>query len=90
MFDNEQKISITITAKDYAGNVLNEYTYYIITEMRSCGENRKVNSDLGNLDSNNPVTLCDSSGNTWVVWQAGPAGSRDIYVSKLPTGGGKL
>jgi beta propeller repeat protein len=86
VFGNEQKISITITAKDYAGNVLNEYTYWIITEMISFGQNMKVNSDLGNIDNSRPVTVCDSGGNTWVVWQAGPDGSRDIYISKLPDG----
>ncbi|MBC8469017.1 MAG: hypothetical protein H8D56_06055 [Planctomycetes bacterium] len=87
MFDNEQDITITITAFDYAGNELKSYEYHIITEMRSFGQNRKVNSDLGNIDSSHPVTVCDSiSGNTWVTWQAGPVGSRDIYVSKLPSG----
>jgi len=86
IFGNEQKISITITAKDYAGNELKEYTYYIITEMLSFGKNYKVNSDLGSIDSSGPVTVCDSNGNTWVAWQAGQVGSRDIYISKLPDG----
>jgi hypothetical protein len=86
MFNHEQKVTVTITAYDYAGNPLQTKTYYIITEMISFGQNNKVNSDLGDIDSNNPVTVCDSSGNTWVVWQAGPDGSRDIYVSKLPAG----
>ena len=86
MFDYEQKVTVTITAYDYAGNPLQTKTYYIITEMISFGQNHKVNSDLGNIDSSQPVTVCDGSGNTWVVWQAGPVGSRDIYVSKLPDG----
>jgi hypothetical protein len=86
VFNHEQKVTVTITAYDYAGNPLQTKTYYIITEMISFGQNNKVNSDLGDIDSNNPVTVCDSSGNTWVVWQAGPDGSRDIYVSKLPAG----
>jgi beta propeller repeat protein len=86
MFDYEQKVTVTITAYDYAGNPLQTKTYYIITEMRSFGENIKVNSDLGNVDSSRPVTVCDGSGNTWVVWQAGPDGNRDIYISKLASG----
>jgi hypothetical protein len=91
MFDNEQRVTITITAFDYAGNELKSYEYHIITEMRSFGQNRKVNSDLGNLDSSRPVTVCDSiSGNTWVAWQTGPVGSRDIYISKLPAGAGSF
>jgi hypothetical protein len=90
MFNNEQKVTITITAFDYAGNELKSYEYHIITEMRSFGQNRKVNSDLGNIDSSWPVTVCDGSGNTWVAWQAGPGGNRDIYVSKLPAGAGSF
>ncbi len=86
MFDYEQTLVITITAKDFAGNVLKEYSYYIITEMRSFGRNKKVNSDLGNLNCNRPATVCDSSGNIWAVWHAGPIGSRDIYIGKLAAG----
>ncbi len=83
MFDNEQKVTITITAFDYAGNELKQYEYHIITEMRSFGRNRNVNSDLGNLDSSRPVTVCDSDGNVWVAWQAGSIGNRDIYISRF-------
>ncbi len=86
MFNYEQRITITITAFDYAGNELKSYEYHIRTEMRSFGQNNKVNSDLVNLNSDRPVTVCDSGGNIWVAWQAGPIGSRDIYISKLPAG----
>ncbi|MBW7991192.1 MAG: hypothetical protein FVQ84_14410 [Planctomycetes bacterium] len=90
MFGSEQKVTVTITAFDYAGNELKSYEYHIITEMRSFGQNRKVNSDLGNLDSSRPVTVCDTIGNTWVAWQAGAGSNRDIYVSKLPKGAGSF
>ena len=33
-----------------------------------------------------PATVCDAGGNVWAVWHEGPAGSRDIYVGKLPAG----
>ncbi len=85
-FDYSQTVVITITAKDFAGNVLKEYSYYIMTEMHSFGQNKKVNSDLGNLNCNSPVTVCDSSGNIWAAWHAGPIGSRDIYIGKLAAG----
>ncbi len=85
-FDYDQTVIITITAKDFAGNVLKEYSYYIMTEMRSFGQNKKVNSGLDNLNCNSPVTVCDSSGNIWVAWHAGPIGNRDIYVGKLAAG----
>jgi len=85
-FDYEQTVVIKITAKDFAGNELS-YTYYIMTEMRSFGQNKKVNSGLDNLNCNNPVTVYDSSGgNIWVAWHAGPIGSRDIYIGKLAAG----
>ena len=91
MFGSEQKLTVTITAFDYAGNELKQYEYHIITEMRSFGQNQKVNYDLGNIDSSHPVTVCDRiGGNTWVAWQAGPGGNRDIYVSKLPKGAGSF
>jgi hypothetical protein len=90
MFGSEQKLTVTITAYDYAGNELESYEYHIITEMRSFGQNQKVNSDLGNIDSSHPVTVCDGNGDTWVAWQAGPGGNRDIYVSKLLKGAGSF
>ncbi|MDT8301844.1 MAG: hypothetical protein RQ760_10205, partial [Sedimentisphaerales bacterium] len=90
MFNYEQKLTVTITAYDYEGNQLQTKTYYIITEMRSFGQNQKVNSDLGNIDSSHPVTVCDGNGDTWVAWQAGPGGNRNIYVSKLPAGAGNF
>ena len=90
MFDNEQKVTVTITAFDYAGNELKSYEYHIIREMRSFGQNQKVNSDLGNIDSSRPVTACDGNGDSWVAWQAGPGGNRDIYVSKLTKGAGSF
>jgi hypothetical protein len=86
MFDYEQRLIITITAFDYAGNELKSYEYHIVTEMRSFGQNKKVNSDLGKLDSDKPVTVCDGVGNVWVAWQAGPVGNRDIYIGKLSKG----
>jgi len=85
-FGYDQTLMITITAKDFAGNELKEYTYYIVTEMRSFGENKQVNSVLDALDSDKPATVCDSSGNIWGVWHTGPPGSRDIYVGKLAAG----
>ena len=33
-----------------------------------------------------PATACDSGGNIWAVWHAGPEGNRDIYIGKLAAG----
>ena len=83
-FDYDQTVTITVNATDLAGHVMNEYSYSFATEMRSFGQNKKVNSGLDNNDR--PVTVCDSSGNIWAAWHAGPIGNRDIYVSKLAAG----
>jgi len=82
-FDYEQEITVTVNAADLGGNVMPEYTYSFWTEMRSFGKNKRVSLGLDNLGSAAPATVRDSSGNVWVVWHAGPAGSRDIYVNKL-------
>jgi len=83
MFDFEQKITVTVNATDIGGNSMPEYTYSFWTEMRSFGKNKRVSLGLDNLGSAAPATVRDSSGNICVVWHAGPAGSRDIYVNKL-------
>ena len=36
--------------------------------------------------NNGSATVCDTSGNIWVVWHAGPAGGRDIFLGKLTAG----
>jgi len=40
------------------------------------------------IAGNRPATVCDSGGNIWAVWHDGPAGSRDIYIGRLPAGAG--
>jgi hypothetical protein len=50
VFDYDQTVSITITATDLAGNVMNEYSYYFVTEMRSFGQNKQVDF-LGKIDN---------------------------------------
>jgi len=84
MFDYDQTVIITVNATDLAGNAMNEHSYSFVTEMRSFGQNKQVNSGLDNNDR--PVTVCDSSGNIWSAWQAGPIDNRDIYISKLTAG----
>ncbi len=81
MFDFDQPINVTANATDLAGNVMEEYSYSFKTEMRSFGENKKV--DLSNLKKGRPVTVRDSKGDIWAAWHAGVTGSRDIYIGKL-------
>jgi len=85
LFRFNRRIRVTVNATDLAGNVMNEYSYSFRTEMRSFGKNKPVSSSADTFDKGRPVTARDSSGNIWAAWQAGPAGNRDIYVSKLTT-----
>jgi len=82
-FDYEQEITVTVNAVDLAKNVMDPCSYSFWTEMRSFGKNKKVSSGLDKLSCAAPATVCDSSGNIYVVWHAGPIGSRDVYLSKL-------
>jgi hypothetical protein len=83
VFDFDKEVKITVNAEDLASNVMNEYTYSFVTEMRSFGENKKVSSLRTDLIEDISVTMSDSLGNIWVAWQAGITGSRNIYVSVL-------
>jgi len=86
MFDFEQQVTVAVNATDLGGNVMNEYSYSFWTEMRSFSKNKKASSGLDNLACGSPATTRDSTGNTYVVWHAGPTGSRDIYFSRLTEG----
>ncbi len=85
MFDFDQTVAVTVNATDIAGNVMSEYSYSFQTEMRSFGQNKKVNSGSDN-SSDTPSTVRDSSGDIWVAWHAGQTGSRDVYIGKLTAG----
>ncbi len=89
-FDFEQQLTVTVNATDLGGNVMPEYTYSFWTEMRSFGKNKKVSSGLDNLACGAPSTVRDSNGNIYVVWHAGPTGSRDTYIAKLTEGAGSF
>ncbi len=85
-FDDGQTITVTVNATDLAANSMDEYSYSFKTEMRSFGENKKVNSSSDTLNESGSATVSDSSGNIWAVWHTGQTGSRDIYISKLTAG----
>jgi hypothetical protein len=86
IFDFEQQVTVAVNATDLGGNLMNEYSYSFWTEMRSFSKNKKASSGLDNLACGSPATTRDSTGNTYVVWHAGPTGSRDIYFSRLTEG----
>ena len=85
MFDFDQVVAVSVDAGDMAGNVMSEYQYSFLTEMRAFGKNVPV-STLGGSANARPATARDPAGNLWVAWHGGPANSRDIYVAKRPLG----
>ncbi len=89
-FDYDQKVSVVVNAQDLAGNVMSPYSYSFVTETRSFGENKMVNSSSKNIGNGHPATVRDSAGNIWVAWHAGSVSNsgmkRGIYVGKLPAG----
>jgi hypothetical protein len=89
-FDYDQNVSVVVNAQDLAGNVMSQYSYSFVTETRSFGENKMVNSGSKNIGNGHPATVRDSAGNIWVAWHAGMVSSsgmkRGIYVGKLPAG----
>ena len=46
----------------------------------------KPSLDQSNLDQRRPAIVRDGTGNTWSAWQAGDAGQRQIYVSRVSEG----
>ncbi|MGD8787497.1 MAG: putative Ig domain-containing protein, partial [Phycisphaerales bacterium] len=61
-FDYDQTMAITVNATDIAENSMTEYSSSFATEMRAFGKNKRINSAT-KLDSDKPVTVCDSNGN---------------------------
>ena len=85
-FDYEQEVDVELNASDKADNKLTD-KYSFFTQMRTFGENIKVNTDTGTFVQNHPATAVDSKGNIWVVWEHTViAGDSDIYIGELPEG----
>ncbi len=76
-----ETITVRVNAADLNGNAMSEYVYSFKTEMWAFGGNRRVSWGPAGQDKGHPATASDSDGNLWVVWHAGVAGQRDIYVS---------
>jgi hypothetical protein len=80
LFGREQEVSVRVTAKDLANNVMTPYVYHFVTEMQSFGQNCTINA--GSLACAHPAVATDSQGNLWTVWDCGQAGDREIYAAK--------
>ena len=82
-FDFDEIKTVTVDAADLVGNVMTERSYSFITEMRSFGQNIRLDTTVQGINKAAPSTVQASNGNIWAVWHAGPSGSRNIYVAKL-------
>jgi uncharacterized repeat protein (TIGR02543 family) len=76
-------IPVVVSARDFAGNTLSEQTYSFTTEMHSFGLNRIVTPDRTGMTRGKPASVSDSSGNIWIVWEAGSVGQRHVYLSRF-------
>lgn len=87
-FTYEQLVTVTVEASDVAGNA-GTTSYLFHTQLRSFGQNVKVNSDTGAAIQDNPAVATDSDGNIWVVWdqKATAASDTDVYIARLPADG---
>jgi hypothetical protein len=85
-FDFDETKTVAVNASDLGEVVMTEQSYSFMTEMRSFGANKQVDSTVEGLDKSAPSTVVDGVGNIWSVWHAGPVGSRDIYIGKLAAG----
>jgi len=85
-FDFNRAVTVSADATDLAGNAMTTVSYQFLTEMRSFGDNRMASPNPVNQDKGSPATVCDSSGDLWVVYHAGVAGQRDVHISKLAAG----
>jgi len=85
-FDYDSTVTVTVNAADLAGNAMAQQSYSFRTQMRTFGSNHCASWGPDGLDKGGAATACDASGNVWVVWHAGPVGSRDIYLSRLTSG----
>lgn len=84
-FEFDHTVTVTVSAADRAGNVMNETTYSFTTEMRTFGSNRRV-SGIDTVSTGAPATVSDAEGNIWAAWHAGEENARDIYVARLRAG----
>ncbi len=85
-FDYDSTVAVTVNAADLAGNAMAQQSYSFRTQMRTFGSNHCASWGPDGLDKGGAATVCDAGGNVWVVWHAGDAGSRDIYISRLTSG----
>jgi|GEM_PF-579776 len=85
-FDYDSTVTVTVNAADLAGNAMAQQSYSFRTQMRTFGSNHCASWGPDGLDKGGAATACDAGGNVWVVWHAGPVGSRDIFLSRLTSG----
>ena len=86
MYHFDQTVSVKAAAADLEGNRMAEHTYAFRTEMRSFGNNKKVDSAGLEAAKGAPAAIRSSNGDLWAVWHAGPLGARDIYISRQAAG----
>jgi uncharacterized repeat protein (TIGR02543 family) len=83
LYGDSREVAVKVGARDLAGNLMPEQTYSFATEMYAFGRSRNALTDQSNLNQGRPVTMSDTRGNIWIMWQAGNAGTRHIYAARF-------
>lgn len=86
MFRSDQKVELTLNAKDLRGNAMPAHTFSFSTEMMTFGGITPVNIPNDGQPQSHPISTLDALGNLWVAWQSGSAGTGRIIVTQLLAG----
>ncbi len=86
MFDYDEKIVVTVEARDIVGNTMPTQEYHFKTQMRTFGGRKTVTGNPNdNLERGNPVTVSKMLGEdelVLVAWENGTTGDRTIQVAR--------
>jgi hypothetical protein len=86
MYQNDQKIDVSLDAKDLEGNIMATYALSFSTEMITFGGIVPVNNPSDGQVQSHPVTTRDDLGNLWVAWRSGSSGSGQIVMARILAG----
>jgi hypothetical protein len=82
LFGNDQTVTLTLNARDLAGNAMEPFVTHFTTEMLSFGGVTPVSGGVFSSPTGRAVSVQDPAGTVWVAWQGGLTGSRSIYLSR--------
>ncbi len=89
-WDYNQKVTITVKASDKAQNVMPDFTWSFMTEMYNFGNAQQLSAmNFTGQAQDYPATVSDTNGNIYIARCVGPAGHRNIILSRISAATGK-